>query len=115
MSAPQLFIIRTPVSEVSGLAYGGMLRIRTPLGPAYAAFPDRELAAEVAEFWSIQRRASIEAWAGALADEPQASRASQFLVFESSSDFKRYLEAPGQYPFAERMVPIGPRPIPSAG
>ena len=108
----ELLVIATPVNSVSGMPYGGMLRMRTPLGPAYAAFQDRALAETVAAHWNITRRFSIRPWMEALADEPQDSRAHHLLVFESEADFWRFLLERDKYPFGNRLVPIGPHAVP---
>ncbi len=106
----QLLVIATPVSRVDGMIYGGILRIRTPFGPAYAAFPDRDLAMRVAEHWSISSRAKILPWMQSLAHEPDESRAGQLLVFSDMKDFIQYIKEREAYPFADRLVPLGPRP-----
>lgn len=102
------FLIRTPVREVAGMAYGGPLRMRIGHQAAYAGFRDAALAAEVADFWGIESDHLIEPWAEALCHEVPGARVRRVLVFDTRADFDRYLRQGAAYDFGPHLIDLHP-------
>jgi hypothetical protein len=103
-----IFLIRTPVREVAGMAYGGPLRLRGATRAAYAGFRTAGLAGEVARFWGITSEHFIEPWTEALRHELPGAGVRQVVVFDSRADFDRYLHERERFDFDSHTVALHP-------
>jgi len=107
MSAPPIYVIRTPLREVAKMVYGGPMRIR--LGRrrvAYAGFATRELAEAVSRYWHLPSEHFVEPWQEALVHEAPASRAKLLLLFRDEDDFRAWLESPATFDLDAHVVSL---------
>ena len=73
--ASKIFLIRTPLREVDGMSYSGLMRIKVgPKRLAYAGFLTVPLARFACEHWNVHVEHYIEAWDEAMHFELAACR-----------------------------------------
>ena len=104
----EIFLLRTPVREVAGMAYGGPVRLRNGPRAAYAGFRTAALAREVAQFWGVAGEHFVEPWTEALRHEVPGTRVRQLTVFHTREDFDRYLQQREAFDVAAHTIDLHP-------
>ncbi len=106
MTTP-IYLIRTPLRHVAGMAYGGPMRIKIGRRRvAYAGFATMDLAEIVCRYWNIPAEHYIEPWAEAIQHDAPDSRARRVLLFRDEADFRAWLEDPDGFDVESHSVSL---------
>jgi hypothetical protein len=106
-AAASIYLIRTPVRESAGMAYGGAMRIKIDRRRvAYAGFRSVELAQIACAYWNVPVEHFIEPWEMAIRCDSVDARLPRVLLFHDEVDFRAWLQNPESFDVAAHTVSL---------